>query len=149
VKSAKYAMLGLEKKKTRQKQHIVNAQLLLRSSRTCFALLILCNFPLSTQISREKSAKITCGNLSVLHTNRLCFGSTEIIIAGSKWPDKNIPPLANHTLMIPPHIRGPTQDDGTRYFPHAKDTIALSRKVVHLCKQWIDCHGYTNSEFNQ
>jgi hypothetical protein len=45
-----------------------------------------------------------------LHTNRLGFGSA-LVIDDSNWPDKNIPPLENHTLMIPPRIPGPIQDD--------------------------------------
>jgi hypothetical protein len=52
-----------------------------------------------------------------LHTNRLGFGSPEIVIDDSKWPDKNIPPLANHTLMIPDRIRGPRQDHQSRSIP--------------------------------
>jgi hypothetical protein len=60
-----------------------------------------------------------------LHANRLGFGSTEVVIDDSKWPDNNIPPLANHTLLIPPRIRGPIVPDTKRScFPHPKDTIA-------------------------
>jgi hypothetical protein len=90
-----------------------------------------------------------------LHTNRLGFGSgfgsAEIVIDDSEWPDKNIPPLSNHTLMIPPRIRGPVAGHGAGYFPHPEDTIACSRNIFLVSKQWIgdpSTMGYTDSRFN-
>jgi hypothetical protein len=108
-----------------------------------FAQLSLINKNLRGEIRQDHVWK------PFLHTNRLGFGSREIVIDDSKWPDKNVPPRANHTLMIPPRIRGPRRGYSGSYFPHPKDTIALSCNVVILCSSRLDLDGITDSRFNQ
>jgi hypothetical protein len=81
----------------------------------CFADLVklsLVNKNLNGEIRQDHVWK------PFLHTNRLGFGNAGIVIDDSEWPDKNIPPLENHTLMIPPRIRVPvSQRLLIRYHP--------------------------------